>query len=221
MEKIISFCHEEGRIMNFIEYYEKLNATQKKEFSRIANKLLSITLLTKKKEDNKKDYYFVNTHKELFTEYFDYIQWEIEINDVYGVIHLNNTVDTNRRNFNLNESILLLILRQIYQEKTQELTLADQVIIRIDDLKTRYNSLKIRDKQLDKTTLRNSMRLFKKYNLVEPFDGDYALGDTRLIIYPTIMMVIKVDDIMKLTDKLSSYNRGDDEDEKTDEDQAD
>lgn len=204
--------------MDFIQLYEKLNATQKNEFSRIANKLLSITLLTKKKEENKKDYYFITTHKELFTQYFDYINWEVEINDAYGVVHLNNTQDINRRNFNLNESIILLILRQIYQEKLKELSLAENITIRIEELKTRYDSLKIRDKQLDKTTLRNAIRLFKRYNIVDPIEGDYALGDTRIIIYPTILVVIKVDDIMKLTDKLNSYRRGGDDDEETDED---
>ncbi|ERJ12247.1 DUF4194 domain-containing protein [Haloplasma contractile] len=207
--------------MNFIELYDRLNQTQKTEFSRIANKLLAITLLTKKKEDNKKDYYFITTHKDLFIEYFEYMNWEVEINEAYGVIHLNNIQNTNRKNFNLNESIILLVLRKIYQSKLEELSLAENVTIRIEEIKTEYDGLKIRNKQLDKTTLRNAVRLFKRYNIVDPLDSDYALGDTRLIIYPTILMAIKVDDIMKLNDKLRSYDRGGDDDEEVDEDQTD
>jgi len=203
--------------MNFIELYEKLNTTEKNEFARIANKLLSITLLTKAKEDNKKDYYFILSHKQLFIEYFSYINWEVEINEDYGVIHLNNLSNINRLNLNLNESILLLLLRQIYQEKLKEVSLTQNILINIEELKVRYDSLKIRDKQLDKTTLRNTIRLFKRYNLIEPLDSDYALGDTRIIIYPTILMAIKVDDIMKISEKLDSYRLGGGEDEETDE----
>ncbi|NLC94774.1 MAG: DUF4194 domain-containing protein [Bacilli bacterium] len=203
--------------MNFVELYESLNTTEKNEFARIANKLLSITLLTKAKEDNKKDYYFILSHKQLFSEYFSYINWEVEINEDYGVIHLNNLSNINRLNLNLNESILLLLLRQIYQEKLKEISMAQNVLINIEELKVRYDCLKIRNRQLDKTTLRNVIRLFKRFNIVEPLDSDYALGDTRLIIYPTILMVIKVDDIMKISEKLESYRLGGEEDEETDE----
>lgn len=203
--------------MNFVELYESLNTTEKNEFARIANKLLSITLLTKAKEDNKKDYYFILSHKQLFSEYFSYINWEVEINEDYGVIHLNNLSNINRLNLNLNESILLLLLRQIYQEKLKEISMTQNVLINIEELKVRYDSLKIRNRQLDKTTLRNVIRLFKRFNIVEPLDSDYALGDTRLIIYPTILMVIKVDDIMKISEKLESYRLGGEEDEETDE----
>lgn len=202
----------------FIDRYDELNTTQKSDFSRIANKLLSICFLTKKKEDNKKDYYFIQTHKNLFSEYFMFINWELEIDEEFGVIHLNNQQDTNRRNFKLNESIILLILRILFQEKMQELSLANQVVIRIEEIQNRYNALKIRDKNLDKTTLRSTIRLFKNFNIVDPLDSDYALGDTRLIIYPTILLAVKVDDITKVYDKLSSYKKRGESDEDTEED---
>ncbi len=202
----------------FQEIYDQLNSTQKSEFSRIANKLFSICFLTKKKEDNKKDYYFIQSHKELFETYFEFINWEIEIDEEFGVIHLNNKQDTNRRNFKLNESIILLILRLLFHEKMQELSLANNVVIRIDDIHERYKALKIRDKAIDKTTLRNAIRLFKSYNLVDPIDSDYAMGDSRLIIYPTILLAVKVDEIGKVFEKLNTFKKGCDDDEETSED---
>ncbi len=202
----------------FINLYNELNSTEKDEFSRIANKLLSICFLTKKKDENKKDYYFIQQHQTLFSEYFEFINWELEIDEGFGVIHLNNKQDTNRLNFKLNESIILLILRLLFQEKIQELSLSNQVVIRIEEVHNRYDALEIREKKLDKTTIRNAIRLFKRFNLVEPLDSDYALGDTRLIIYPSILLAVKVDDIAKVYDKLNSYKRRGDTDEEIDED---
>ena len=207
-----------GNKMKFIENYEKLNQQNKDQFSRVSNKLLSIGFLTKKKEDNKKDYYFIQSHKELFRDYFSYINWELEIDEGFGVVHLNNINDTNRKNFKLNESIILLILRLLFQEKLQELSLANNVTIQIDEIHTRYDALKIRDKRLDKTTLRSALRMFKSYNIVDPLDSDYALGDSRMIIYPTILLAIKVDDINRVYEKLDSYRRGGEQNEETDED---
>jgi|SRR5690554_2325434 len=202
----------------FEERYNELNTTQKNDFSRIANKLLSISFLTKKKEDNKKDYYFIQNHKELFINYFEYINWELEIDDEFGVIHLNNKDNTNRLNFKLNESIILLILRLLFHEKMQELTLTNNVFIRIDEIHERYKALKIREKNIDKTTLRNTLRLFKRYNLIDPIDGDYVIGDSRLIIYPTILLAVKVDEIKKVYEKIDTFRKGGETYEEIDED---
>ena len=198
--------------------FNDLNTTQKNEFSRIANKLLSISFLTKKKEDNKKDYYFIQNHKELFINYFAYINWELEIDEEFGVVHLNNKDNINRLNLKLNESIILLILRLLFHEKMQELSLANNVFIKIDEIHERYKALKIRDKMIDKTTLRNTLRLFKRYNLIDPIDGDYVLGDSRLIIYPTILLAVKVDEINKVYEKIDTFRKGGEEDEETYED---
>ena len=54
-----------GNKMSIIDGYNYLNSKQKDEFARITNKLLYTGFLTKKKEGNKKDYYFVENHKDI------------------------------------------------------------------------------------------------------------------------------------------------------------
>ncbi|ABR48310.1 conserved hypothetical protein [Alkaliphilus metalliredigens QYMF] len=208
--------------MGMTEKYNHLNSKQKDEFARIANKLLSIGFLTKKKEDNKKDYYFIENHKEIFANYFEISGWELEIDDTYGVIHLVNHHDQNRHHFKLYESIILLVLRLLYYEKMQELSLAENMVITVDDLHQRFFALKLRDKPLDKTTLRSALRLFRKFNLIDLIDSDISLGDARMIIYPTILLAVRVEDIRKVYEKLDTYRSGEVvEDEEADEDQVD
>ncbi|SHK31256.1 DUF4194 domain-containing protein [Tepidibacter formicigenes] len=203
------------------EKYETLNTKEKENFSRICNKLLSLCFLTKKKEDNKKDYYFVQTHKEIFSQYLNIIGWELEIDETYGVIHLVNNYNYNRYNFKLYESIILLILRLLYHEKLKELSLADNVVIRIDDIHEKFNALKIKDKPIEKTTLQSALRLFKKYNIIEPIDRGYLDSGSRIIIYPSILLAIKVEDISKIYEKLDSYKKGGGTDEEAYEDEID
>ena len=211
-----------GNSMGSIEKFKNLNTKQQEDFTRITNKLLSIGFLTKKKDDNKKDYYFVENHKDVFINYFQVAGWELEIDDNYGVIHLVNMYDQNRYHFKLYESIILLIIRLLYYEKMQELSLADNVVITIDDIHQRFNALKLRDKPIDKTTLRSAISIFKKFNLIEVIDSDVSMGDCRLIIYPTILLAVKVDEIRKVYDKLDSYrNGGVNDDEEADEDEVD
>lgn len=201
------------------ERYNSLNQRDKDEFARITNKLLSIGFLTRKKEENKKDYYFIENHKDIFVNYFKISGWEMEFDDTYGVIHLVNTFDQNMYQFKLYESIILLILRILFYEKMMELSLADNVMVTIDDLQQRFAALKLRDKPLDKSTLKAALMLFKKSNIIDPIDGDLTLGDSRIIIYPTILLAIKVEDIRRVYEKLDTYRKGGVADEENDQDE--
>jgi hypothetical protein len=207
--------------MNVTERYTNFTSSQKEDFRRIVNRLLSIGFLTKKKEENKRDYYFVENHREVFINYFNIAGWELEIDETFGVIHLVNTQNMNRHQFKLYESIVLLIIRILYYEKMQELSLAENVVITVDEIHQRFSALKLRSKPIDKTTLKNVVRLFKKFSILDPLDSDISLGDARIIVYPTILLAVKVDDIRKVYEKLESYRRGADEDEEANEDEVD
>lgn len=205
--------------MESTERYRELNNRDKEEFSRIVNKLLSIGFLTRKKEDNKKDYYFIENHKDVFVNYLKIGGWELEFDDTYGVIHLVSSLNYNRHQFKLFESIILLILRVLFYEKMMELSLAENVMVTIDDIQQRFSALKLRDKPIDKGTLKAALKLFRKFNLIDAIDGDLILGDSRIIIYPTILLAIKVDDIRRVYEKLETYKKGGDGSEEDDEDE--
>jgi hypothetical protein len=210
-----------GSRMNANEKYASFNSSQREDFKRIVNRLLSIGFLTKKKEDNKRDYYFIENHRDVFSNYFNIAGWELEMDETFGVVHLVNTSNMNRHQFRLYESILLLIIRILYYEKMQELSLAENVIITTDEIHQRFAALKLRNKPIDKTTLKSAVRLFKKFNLLDPLDSDVSQGDARIIVYPTILLAVKVEDIRKIFDKLESYRKEGDEDEEPDQDEID
>jgi hypothetical protein len=210
-----------GNEMSLSEKYSSLSSSQKEDFKRIVNRLLSIGFLTKRKEDNKRDYYFIENHRDIFSNYFSIAGWELEMDETFGVVHLVNTSNMNRHQFRLYESILLLIIRILYYEKMQELSLAENVIITTDEIHQRFAALKLRNKPIDKTTLKSAVRLFKKFNLLDPLDSDVSQGDARIIVYPTILLAVKVEDIRKIFDKLESYRKEGDEDEEPDQDEID
>ena len=165
----------------------KDSPVQKEKFKIAANKLLNSCFIIKKKEDTRNDYIFIIQNKERFIEYFDLLGYKIIINENQGVIALSNISGTGRLRLKKIESIILLILRLLYVEKRKELSLTDNVIILTDEIHQKYNMLKIESKaNLDKTTLRETIRLFKRYNIVTMIDRDVTMSDARLKIYPFI-----------------------------------
>lgn len=203
-----------------VEFLEKLSQREKEDFKRISNKLLSICFLCKKNDANKNDYYFILRHKDVFNNYLKVLGFQVEINEEYGVAQLVNTMNFNRVQFKLFDSIILLILRVLFDEKIRELSLANEVVATIGEIQEKFMALKIRDKLIDKTTLNNSLKLFKKFNIINNLDRDLTNEDSRIIIYHSILMALRVDDIKEVYDKINVYRKGGDEVEETEEDEA-
>ena len=191
-----------------MEIFEGMLQRDKDEFTRICNRLLSQCFVCKKNETTRADYYFIMKYKEKFLEYLSVLGYRLDINEEYGVVQLVNTQNYNRYNMKLIESIILLILRILYDEKKRELSISDEVIINMGDIHEKFMSLKIRDKMIDKTTLRNAISTMRRFQLVEPLDRDLSNEDARLIIYDSILMAVRVEDIRSVYEKLDHYRKG-------------
>lgn len=190
-----------------MDLFEGMLQKDKDEFRRVCNKLMSICFICKQNEDTKSEYYFILRQKPVFLRYLDVLGYTLEINEEYGVVQLVNRENFNHVHLKLNDSIILLILRILYDEKKRELSLSD-VVINIGDIQEKYLSLKIREKQIDKTTMNNALRLFRRYNLVALLDKDLTQEDSRIVIYDSILMAVRVEDIKRVSDMIALYRKG-------------
>lgn len=204
-----------------MELLEKMLQRDQDEFKRICNKLLSHCFLCKANEAGRADYYFVLKYRKEFEEYLSVLGYRLEINEEDGVIQLTNPQNYNRVNLKLMESVILLILRVLYDEKKRELSISDEVIVNLGDIQDKFLSLQIRDKMIDKTTMRNALSLFRRFQLIELLDRDLGNEESRIIIYNSILMAVRIEDIKQAYEKLELYRKGKGSDEKTETDEAD
>lgn len=189
----------------------------KDEFQRICNRLLSHCFLCKGNVTNKSDYYFVLKFKNQFKEYLEVLGYRLEINEEYGVIQLTNPKNYNRVNLKLFESIILIILRILYDEKKRELSMSNEVIVNLGDIQDKFLSLNIRDKLVDKTSMRNILSLFKRFQIIETLDKDLTNEESRVLIFDSILMAVRVEDIKQAYEKLEIYRKGKQVDEEINE----
>ena len=82
-------------------------------------------------------------------------------------------------------------------------------------------ALKIRDRLIDRTTLNNSLRLFKKLNLIEPLDGDLTREDSRILLSDALLLAVRAEDIRRVYQKIEIYRKGEENLEETYEGQTD
>jgi len=194
-----------------MEFIDVLENVPKDKFRATANKLLNECFIIKKNKDTISDYNFILNYREYFISLFDVLGYELVIQEDQGVIGINNPAGTGRIHLKKIESMLLLILRLLYIEERKKISQTGDVVIIVDQVYDKYNMLKMQNK-LDKTTLRNSMGLFRRYHLIQNLDADMSNPDTRVIIYPSILFAVanaSLDDVYQAAkDKLEKYGRG-------------
>ena len=58
---------------------------------------------------------------------------------------------------------------------------SDEAIVNLGDIQDKFLSLRIRDKMIDKTTMRNALTLFRRFQLIETLDRDLSNEESTLI----------------------------------------
>ena len=208
-----------------MEFIDVLENIPKDKFRVTANKLLNECFMIKKNKDTVSEYHFILNYRDCFISLFDVLGYELVIQEDQGVIGINNPAGTGRIHLKKIESRLLLILRLLYIEERKKISQTGDVIVIVDQVYDKYNMLKMQNK-LDKTTLRNSMGLFRRYHLIQNLDADMSNPDTRVIIYPSILLAVantSLDDLYQSAkDKLDKYGRGgEDRADSSDDEEAD
>ena len=208
-----------------MEFIDVLENVPKDKFRATANKLLNECFIIKKNKDTISDYNFILNYRNYFISLFDVLGYELVIQEDQGVIGINNPAGTGRIHLKKIESMLLLILRLLYIEERKKVSQTGDVVVIVDQVYDKYNMLKMQNK-LDKTTLRNSMGLFRRYHLIRNLDADMSNPDTRVIIYPSILLAVansSLDDMYQAAkDKLDKYGRGgEDRADSSDDEEAD
>lgn len=210
----------------FEEAFEKLNLTEQEAFRRIVNWLLAHTYLlqgTYAFEDNMNrtnpDYLFVERNFELFQDYLEYAGFRLERDSNYGVIFLSSSYEFNRVKLDKATTLMLYVLRLIYEEEREKLSLSRDIFTTTGDLVHKMLSLGVIKRKPANLTLRDSLRTLNRFRIVEKVDSPWENADTRLLILPTILFIVTNERISNMYQLIDEEETG--EHEETEEDAAD
>ncbi|WP_025725251.1 DUF4194 domain-containing protein [Acholeplasma granularum] len=205
-------------IKKLSEEFVVLKESEKLVFSRIVNKLLQVNFITRKKIADANDYRFILAYKELFDAYFSLSDFELIIERHEEVVYIKNISNFNHFRLKKAESVLLLIIRMLYQAKMDVVTLDENVEIYLSEIHDELTKVGYLDnKRMTKETLKPSLQLLRNYNIIDYMDRKLN-DDARIKIYPTILFVVRTDTIKELLDQIDQYTQGGSDIEETFED---
>lgn len=204
--------------LTFFNQFQKITETEKEKFSRICNKILDKNFLIRQKESDKEDYFFVVGHLTLFQNYFMLMDYMVIHYEADQIVALSTEANRNRTRLRRNDTIMLLVLRLLYQKKSKEATQLNQILVSVKDIQEELDRTSLFKGKIPKTELQTTMRMLKSYSLIDFQSSNLINDDTRVEIYPSLLRVVNIDDMTKLETQLNAYSNGGDDDEDDDQD---
>lgn len=179
--------------------YEALSNSDKNEFRRIANYLLSHTYLNRYKYNPSeeltlpnKDYQLAIRLFSLLKEFFYITGWQLENDDVYGFMSLINKYDNNRFRIEQFTTLFLYTCRLIYEEQREQSSSFHSVLTNTHDILSKMSTLGLlkNGKSTQKERL-EAQRALAHFNIIEKMETTAWEPDgNRILILPSILSII-------------------------------
>lgn len=197
------------------EYYDQLLQEEKEELKEIIQLLYRQTFILERKYDRRekrlqinRDFRICNRHLEFIREYFDIMGIDVKEDSQDGIIYLQGETLMGDKVSKL-ITLYLLIMKLIYDEQMASVSTSSQVFTTMGEIHEKLGSFRLLSKQPSVTEVRKSIAFLKRYQIIEPLDILEELeGRSRILIYPTIHMVLLGDDARAL---LNTFTEAEDE----------
>ncbi len=202
-----------------INYYEELPPEEQRRVTEYIGQLYRQTFLLERRYDRKtkryqinKDYYQCGKHLEFIKAYFAIMDIEVMENSQIGVIYIRGEQVVGEKLPKL-ATLYILILKLIYDEQMSTVSTSVNAVTSLGEIHEKLGTYRLLKKQPSVTEIRRCLALLKRYQLIEPLDILEEMdGQSRLVIYPTVNVVLMGDDVRAL---IETYTEGDEEDDES------
>lgn len=193
--------------------YQKLGDRDKEQFTRLVNLLFARTFLLRERVEPKdksividRDYRYLEHKFSLVQGYLALAGWELTLDPYLGVAALSNRSGTNRYRLNKFETYFLLVLRLIYLEESEKLTLRKDVITSVRNLLEKMSLLNLLERKLPDKSINEGLSTLKEFNLIDRVGGEWKDPETKIIIYPSVLLAVTAEQIQYLYERQQEWD---------------
>lgn len=199
-----------------IDYYEALSGAEQAQVSESIRLLYRQTFLLERTYNRKSkryqtspEFYQCSQHLEFIRSYFAIMGIEVVENSQLGLIYIRGEQIVGEKLSKL-ATLYVLILKLIYDEQMSSVSTSVNVVTTLSEINEKIGSYRLLKKQPSVSEIRRSLAFLKKYQVIEPLDVLEDLdGFSRLVIYPTVNVILMGDDVRAL---LETFREGEEED---------
>lgn len=187
---------------------ESTNLPQKtqRDIPRIINRMMGQTFLYQDNDTDKDDYYLVHRHRQIFTALFETCGFTLLHDDYHRIFQVVSGYSYCRRRFKLDESLMIVVLRKLYEEQVEQLNLANDPVVTVGEVREEYRTITGKERDLGVGQYDQILRNLRRLGLIESLDGrtiDVRNSENRLRLRGSVRMMLPV----QTTEEMEAWLR--------------
>lgn len=177
------------------------SAAERESIVNIINYLIGINYLVPTTQRER--YLLARRYEPELTTFFQTINWEFRCDSQNEVVYVVSPDSAHRRIMDPEETIWLLMLRLLYEEKRGELSFTGCPSATMGEIRAKYELAGFRffDGK-NKVKIKKLIEFTKRYNLADVLDEDINAEDCRLRLFHSLLYAITAEHAEKLHEEI-------------------
>lgn len=196
----------------FEQDYNNLFESEKEEFRRVTNYLLSKTFVVRdiydkqaKKMVTSSEFMFIEKYYDIFDAFLNIAGWKLCKSGLEGIYWVENIYGTNKAKFDSFTTYILLALMITYEETAPITTLGNSVITTTYDVISKMQILGLITKKPTKEQFRIAFRKLEQFNIILRLNTSLDVELWKIMILPSIHHIIDYDKLKELCEYIPSF----------------
>ncbi len=184
----------------------------RRDVPRIVNRLLGQTFLYQDVDGDKEDYYFVHRHRAVFESVLALAGFSLLHDDYHRIFQVVSEYSYSRARYKLDKSLMIVVLRKLYEDKTEHLNLASDPVATIGEVREEYRTITGKERDLGMGEYEALLRRLRSIGLIDTIDGrniDVRDAEARLRLRGSVRLILPIQSTIDLEAWLRKYRAGD------------
>jgi hypothetical protein len=181
---------------------------QRRDVPRVVNRLLGQTFLYQDVETDKDDYYFVHRYRSIFEGLAELAGFQLLHDDYHRIFQAVSDYSYCRVHYRLDETLMIVVLRKLYEERGEHLNLANDPVVTIGEVREEFRTITGRERALGIIQYETLLRRLRGMGLIDTLSGraiDVRDADARLRLRGSIRMILPVQSADEMEVWLRKY----------------
>jgi hypothetical protein len=185
-----------------------------RDLPRVINRILGQVFLYQDKEEDKDDYYFIHRHRAACETALELTGFKLLHDEYHRIFQAISEYSYCRARYKLDETLMILVLRKLYEEHTERISLAQDPVVTIGEVREEYRTITGKERDLGVGQYENLLRHLRTMGLIETLDGrsiDVRDAEARLRLRGSVRMILPIQTVDELDAWIRKYRTGTEE----------
>ena len=202
-------------LSDFQEKYGLIAGSESKcdRFAKIVLRLLNENFLVQDKRGDQDDYYVATgSYKAVIEDFFRFLDISFLVDREKRICYIRGDNERNRLRLRKLETVLLLLFRSLAYKGERTIASYNAVVVTVDEVLRRLQETEIYPDGVSMTEFRLAMGTLRRYKVID-FQDDVSKGETQVVIFNTILVLVDSSSLRELEERLKKYIGGSEDEE--------